>query len=100
MTVDIEDAAAVSQALAGLRSMQYQLDCFPAAEIERDAELFRGRTRQFLFISSASVYQKPVSHYLVTESTPVDNSLLGVLAAKDRLRRMARARVPRRGLPR
>src|SRR6185437_12113746 len=42
-------------------------------DIERDLKLFRGRTRQFVFISSASVYQKPPSHYLITESTPLAN---------------------------
>jgi nucleoside-diphosphate-sugar epimerase len=46
---------------------------FTPADIERDINLFRGRTRQFIFISSASVYQKPPSHYLITESTPLAN---------------------------
>ena len=46
---------------------------FTPPDIERDLSLFRGRTRQFIFISSASVYQKPPSHYLITESTPLAN---------------------------
>jgi len=46
---------------------------FTPADIERDIALFRGRTRQFVFISSASAYQKPPSHYLITESTPLAN---------------------------
>src|ERR1700692_1502911 len=46
---------------------------FPPADIERDLKLFRGRTRQFVFISSASAYQKPQTHYLMTESTPLAN---------------------------
>src|SRR6202140_264326 len=46
---------------------------FPSADIERDLKLFRGRTRQFVFISSASAYQKPQTHYLMTESTPLAN---------------------------
>lgn len=46
---------------------------FTPADIERDIALFRGHTRQFIFISSASVYQKPPSHYLITESTPLAN---------------------------
>lgn len=46
---------------------------FTPADMERDIGLFRGRTRQFIFISSASVYQKPPSHYLITESTPLAN---------------------------
>ena len=46
---------------------------FNPADIERDLKLFRGRTRQFVFISSASAYQKPQTHYLMTESTPLAN---------------------------
>ena len=46
---------------------------FTPEDIARDIKLFRGRTRQFIFISSASVYQKPPSHYLITESTPLAN---------------------------
>ncbi|MGP8198335.1 MAG: SDR family oxidoreductase [Limisphaerales bacterium] len=42
-------------------------------DIERDLALFRGRTAQYIFISSASVYQKPPAHYLITESTPLCN---------------------------
>jgi hypothetical protein len=74
LTADIEDTAAVSQALAG-SSFDAVVDwiAFRPADIERDIGLFRGRTRQFVFISSASAYQKPVSHYLITESTPLAN---------------------------
>ena len=46
---------------------------FTPADIERNLKLFRGRTRQFVFISSASAYQKPQAHYLITESTPLAN---------------------------
>jgi nucleoside-diphosphate-sugar epimerase len=42
-------------------------------EIERDIRLFRGKTRQYVFISSASAYQKPPSHPIITESTPLYN---------------------------
>lgn len=42
-------------------------------DVERDLALFRGRTKQFVFISSASAYQKPPSHYIITESTPLYN---------------------------
>ena len=42
-------------------------------DIERDLDLFRGRTKQFFFISSASAYQKPPAHYIIAESTPLHN---------------------------
>jgi nucleoside-diphosphate-sugar epimerase len=46
---------------------------FTARDIERDLRLFRGQTEQFVFISSASAYQKPVRNYLITEETPLEN---------------------------
>lgn len=42
-------------------------------DIERDIACFAGKTSQFIFISSASAYQKPPVHYLVTEKTPLEN---------------------------
>lgn len=41
--------------------------------IERDLALFRGRVKQYVFISSASAYQKPPTHHVITESTPLHN---------------------------
>ena len=46
---------------------------FHKEQLERDYRLFRGRTKQFVFISSASAYQKPLNHYMITESTPLCN---------------------------
>src|SRR5512138_3485457 len=46
---------------------------FKAEDVERDLRLFRGKTDQFIFISSASAYQKPVKNYLITEETPLEN---------------------------
>lgn len=46
---------------------------YTVEDIERDLRLFRGKTDQFVFISSASAYQKPPMHYLVTEETPLEN---------------------------
>jgi len=42
-------------------------------QVERDIRLFEGRIGQYIFISTASAYQKPLSNYLVTESTPLAN---------------------------
>lgn len=50
-----------------------QFIAFKPEEIERDIRLFEGRTDQYIFISSASAYQRPVRHYLITESTPLAN---------------------------
>jgi nucleoside-diphosphate-sugar epimerase len=46
---------------------------FTPAEIEQRIALFRGNTGQYVFISSASAYQKPLAHWLITESTPLVN---------------------------
>lgn len=46
---------------------------FTPEDIERDLRLFRGKTDQFVFISSASAYQKPPQHYIITEETPLEN---------------------------
>jgi nucleoside-diphosphate-sugar epimerase len=46
---------------------------FSPKEIKRDIELFKGKTKQYIFISSASAYQKPISHPVITESTPLAN---------------------------
>jgi nucleoside-diphosphate-sugar epimerase len=46
---------------------------FDPEDIERDIELFRDITKQYIFISSASAYQKPGGHPVITESTPLYN---------------------------
>jgi nucleoside-diphosphate-sugar epimerase len=43
------------------------------SDVQRDYELFRGKTKQYIFISSASAYQRPASFPIVTESTPLAN---------------------------
>ena len=42
-------------------------------DVERDWRIFRGKTKQYIFISSASAYQKPLTDYVVNESTPLAN---------------------------
>lgn len=46
---------------------------FTRQDVERDISLFSGKTDQFIFISSASAYQKPPANYLITEETPLEN---------------------------
>ncbi len=46
---------------------------FVPSQVERDTRLFSGRTKQYIFISSASAYQKPLSDFRITESTPLAN---------------------------
>src|SRR5262245_5360872 len=71
---DIDDQAATARALAGRRfDAIVNWIAFRPEDIERDLALFRDITSQYIFISSASAYQKPVSHYLIREDTPLAN---------------------------
>jgi nucleoside-diphosphate-sugar epimerase len=55
---------------------------FTPEHIQRDIDLFRGRTGQYLFISSAAVYQTPPAILPVTESTLLDNPYWDYAQAK------------------
>ena len=69
---DMTDAAYGE--LAGRRfDVVAQFRLFTAPQMRRDIETFAGRTGQYVFISSASVYEKPVRHYMMTERTPLGN---------------------------
>ena len=48
---------------------------FTEADIVRDIEFFNGKTKQYIFISSASCYQTPLNYPIITESTPLYNNL-------------------------
>jgi nucleoside-diphosphate-sugar epimerase len=71
---DIADVAAVREAIAG-----HRWDCvadfiaYTPDQIERDYDLFADCTKQYIFISSASAYQKPPTSHIITESTPLIN---------------------------
>jgi nucleoside-diphosphate-sugar epimerase len=68
------DAAALADLLEGQRfDVVVDWIAYTVADIERDLRLFGGKTGQFVFISSASAYQKPPAHYLITEKTPLEN---------------------------
>jgi nucleoside-diphosphate-sugar epimerase len=68
------DAAHLSRLLEGHRfDAVVDFIAFTVEDIERDINLFRGKTDQFIFISSASAYQKSLKNYLITEETPLEN---------------------------
>lgn len=74
ITTDINDEAKTASLLEGM-----EFDCvgefigFVPSQLERDYRLFKGRTKQFIYISSASAYQKPPEGYVITEDTPLEN---------------------------
>jgi nucleoside-diphosphate-sugar epimerase len=71
---DIRDKDSVNRAL-GDRAFDVVVNwiAFTPEHIETDLELFRDRTGQYIFISSASAYQTPPVNLPVTKSTPLDN---------------------------
>lgn len=71
---DINDEVEVNKALKECEfDVVADFIAFEKQHLERDYRLFKDRTKQFIFISSASAYQKPLSSYLITESTPIAN---------------------------
>lgn len=74
LTADINDPASLERALKDHRfDAVVDWIAFTPEHIERDLNAFRGKTDQFVFISSASAYQTPPSILPVTESTVLDN---------------------------
>ncbi len=68
------DADTLATKLAGQRfDVVIDFLAYTTEDVERGISLFRDRADQFVFISSASAYQKPPQHYLVTEETPLEN---------------------------
>ena len=97
---DIDDPASAASALAS-RSFDAVVDwiAYTPAHIERDLALSAAAPRQFVFISSASAYQKPADglsdHRIHASLQP----LLAVLPRQDRLRRTPPPGLSRRRLP-
>jgi nucleoside-diphosphate-sugar epimerase len=74
LTADINDEEAVKELLRGRDfDVVASFITFLPAQAERDIRLFSGKTGQYIFISSASAYQKPMANYRITESTPLCN---------------------------
>ena len=71
---DIRDRAATARLVQDLSfDAVVNFVAFTPEHIETDLELFRGRTKQYIFISSASAYQTPPANWLTTESTALRN---------------------------
>ena len=71
---DVSDEADVARKLEG---MTFDAVCefigFTVDQVERDYRLFRGKTKQYIYISSASAYHKPAASYVITEGTTLAN---------------------------
>ena len=71
---DINDEADVTEKI---KDLYFDTICefigFHVQHVERDYRLFRDKTRQYIYISSASAYHKPAASYIITEGTTLAN---------------------------
>jgi nucleoside-diphosphate-sugar epimerase len=74
LRADVRNPGSVRDAIEGL-DFDSVVDwvAFTTEHVQSDIDVFRGRTGQYVFISSASAYQTPPSRLPVTESTPLRN---------------------------
>ena len=74
INADIRNAGSARQALSNM-TFDAVVDwiAFTPEHVQTDIDLFRGRTQQYIFISSATVYHKPPTSLPITESTPLGN---------------------------
>lgn len=74
ITADINNEADVAEKI---KDLTFDTVCdfigFVPEQLERDYRLFKGKTKQFMYISSASAYHKPVAEYRITEGTALAN---------------------------
>lgn len=69
--------AKVDEVKEKIKDLQFDCVCnfivFDIEQAQRDYEIFKDHTKQYIFISSASAYQKPLDNYIITEKTPLEN---------------------------
>lgn len=74
LIADVNDEEKVSELI---KDLSFDAVCdfigFVPEQLMRDYRLFKGKTKQFMYISSASAYHKPVKDYVITEGTSLEN---------------------------
>ena len=74
ISCDVHDEAATARALSDMAfDVVGDFIGFTVEDVERDYRLFKDRTKQFIYISSASAYHKPSADYIITEGTALSN---------------------------
>lgn len=74
ITADVNNIAQIQEQLEGHGfDVVVNFIAYTPGEVKRDIALFSGKCKQYIFISSASAYQKPPTHAVITESTPLSN---------------------------
>ncbi|MBO6524469.1 MAG: NAD-dependent epimerase/dehydratase family protein [Balneolaceae bacterium] len=67
--------------------------------VQNDIDLFMGKTKQYIFISSASIYQKPPTSHVITESTPIVNPFWGYSRDKIKCEELLQKVYQEKGFP-
>jgi nucleoside-diphosphate-sugar epimerase len=100
LTADVTDETALAAALQG-RTFDAIVDflAYDRADADRAVRVLGPHTRQYVYISSASVYGKPVLQTPVTESTPTHNRFLEYARAKLRAEHALQAAFAEHGFP-
>ena len=74
VVADVENEQEVARKIEG---MEFDAVCefigFLPSQVERDIRLFRNKTHQYIYISSASAYNKPARSHVITEGTTLAN---------------------------
>jgi nucleoside-diphosphate-sugar epimerase len=74
LKADIGDKESLKNVLKGLKfDVVADFICFTPEQAKQDLEIYSGLCEQFIFISTASAYQKPLAAVPITESTPLKN---------------------------
>lgn len=96
ITGDVHDEPSYGRLASGQFDVVCQFRLFEPAEMRRDIALFAGHCGQYLFISSASAYAKPVRDLPITEATPLANPFWAYSRAKAEMEALLQAQT---GLP-
>jgi nucleoside-diphosphate-sugar epimerase len=82
ITGDMKDPASYKKLGKTKWDVVAQFMVFTPEQMQQDIDTFAGNVGQYIFISSASVYEKPPRHYVITEKTPAINPFWSYSQAK------------------
>ena len=100
LRADIREAAGAAAALNGQRfDAVVDWIAYTPDQVAADVALFRGRTGQYIFISSATVYEKPPSRLPIVEDTPLSNPFWDYAANKITCEALLREAARTEGFP-
>jgi nucleoside-diphosphate-sugar epimerase len=88
---DMKDPASYAELGKRKFDVVAQFMVFTPEQMAEDIKTFAGNTGQYIFISSASVYEKPARHYIITEKTPAVNPYWAYSQAKIACEQMLKA---------